>query len=85
MVIASNTGPSQIIDRYGRVVAAVPRIFSDGVALGEIHPGESGTVFTVAGDVICLLLSRAFCIALYAVMSAHPPGPRLALIRCVLV
>ena len=31
IVIASNTGPSQIIDRYGRVVASAPDIFTKGL------------------------------------------------------
>jgi apolipoprotein N-acyltransferase len=51
IVIASNTGPSQIIDRYGRVVASAPDIFTNDLASGSIHPSTGGTVYTAVGDV----------------------------------
>lgn len=51
IVIASNTGPSQIIDGYGRVVASAPTIFTKGLATGSIHTGVGGTVYTAVGDV----------------------------------
>jgi apolipoprotein N-acyltransferase len=51
IVIASNTGPSQIIDGYGRVVASAPDIFIKGLATGNIHTGVGGTVYTANGDV----------------------------------
>jgi apolipoprotein N-acyltransferase len=54
IVIASNTGPSQIIDRYGRVVASAPDIFITGVASGSIYPSAGGTVYTAVGDVFVL-------------------------------
>ncbi len=51
IVIASNTGPSQIIDGYGRVVASAPDIFIKGLATGNIHTGVGGTMYTANGDV----------------------------------
>lgn len=51
IVIASNTGPSQIIDGYGRVVAGTTTIFTKGLATGSIHTGVGGTVYTAVGDV----------------------------------
>ncbi len=51
IVIASNTGPSQIIDGYGRVVASAPDIFIKGLTTGNIHRGVGGTVYTAVGDV----------------------------------
>jgi apolipoprotein N-acyltransferase len=51
IVIASNTGPSQIIDGYGRVVASAKTIFTKGLATGSIHTGAGGTVYTAVGDV----------------------------------
>lgn len=50
IVIASNTGPSQIIDGYGRVVAGTTTIFTKGLTTGNIHSGDGGTVYTVIGD-----------------------------------
>lgn len=51
IVIASNTGPSQIIDGYGRVVASVPAIFTKGLTTGNIHTGLGGTIYTAVGDI----------------------------------
>ncbi len=51
IVIASNTGPSQIIDRYGRVIASAPDIFTKARTMGSIQTGSSGTVYTALGDV----------------------------------
>ena len=57
IVIASNTGPSQIIDGYGRVVASAKTIFTTGLATGSIHTGVGGTVYTAVGDVfvVCVI------------------------------
>jgi apolipoprotein N-acyltransferase len=54
IVIASNTGPSQIIDGYGRVVAGVPGLFTDGFTKGTIHTGTGGTLYSAVGDVFVL-------------------------------
>lgn len=50
IVIASNSGPSQIIDRYGRVLVQIPELFTEGLATQEVRPGTHGTVYTVMGD-----------------------------------
>ncbi|MBI2901994.1 MAG: apolipoprotein N-acyltransferase [Candidatus Methylomirabilis oxyfera] len=52
VVIASNTGPSQIIDPYGRVVAGVPALFNEGVATGAVPLGSGGTPYTRFGDLL---------------------------------
>ncbi len=54
IVIASNTGPSQIIDGYGRVVAGVPGLFTKGLAMGSIQTGTGSTFYTDVGDVFVL-------------------------------
>ena len=54
VVIASNTGPSQIIDGYGRVVAGVPGLFTEGLAMGSIQTGTGSTLYTDVGDVFVL-------------------------------
>jgi apolipoprotein N-acyltransferase len=50
IVIASNTGPSQIIDGYGRVLAGLPDLFTVGVATGSIHAQTDSTLYSVLGD-----------------------------------
>jgi apolipoprotein N-acyltransferase len=52
VLVASNTGPSQIIDGHGRVVAGVPETFVDGVTTGHISIGAANTVYTLAGDAV---------------------------------
>jgi apolipoprotein N-acyltransferase len=54
VLIASNTGPSQIIDGYGRVVAGVPGLFTEGLAMGSIQTGTDSTLYTDVGDVFVL-------------------------------
>lgn len=50
VVIASNTGPSQIIDAYGRIVAGAPGLFSEGIVTGVIRTGAAGTLYNAVGD-----------------------------------
>lgn len=54
VVIVSNTGPSQIIDAYGRVVAVVPIAFTEGIATTDIQVGLGNSVSTAAGDMFAL-------------------------------
>jgi apolipoprotein N-acyltransferase len=54
IVIASNTGPSQIIDPYGRVVASAPALFSEGVTTAAVPLGSAGTPYSKFGDVFVL-------------------------------
>jgi len=61
IVIASNTGPSQIIDGYGRIVG--PRqIFTQEVVMGEVARREGGTVYTLVGDLFVFFLGGALII-----------------------
>jgi apolipoprotein N-acyltransferase len=50
VVVASNCGPSQIIDGHGRVVASLPDTFSPGVVSSEVTVGRSLTFYTRYGD-----------------------------------
>jgi len=50
VVIASNAGPSQIIDAYGRVAGSVSAIFGEGVTSAGVRLGEGGTFYTRFGD-----------------------------------
>lgn len=57
IVIASNAGPSQVIDGYGRVVAGLPDTFVEGTVTANIHVGGSGTWYTKVGDSsLCVVL-----------------------------
>jgi apolipoprotein N-acyltransferase len=71
IVIASNTGPSQIIDGYGRVVAGSTTIFTKGLATGSIHTSAGGTVYTAVGDV--------FVFGVFALLGMSLVGPMTGL------
>lgn len=50
VLLASNTGPSQIIDPYGRIVARTPEIFAADITVGDVQLGSGGTPYTQVGD-----------------------------------
>lgn len=50
MAVASNTGPSQVIDAFGRVVAQETKLFSQGVAMANVGLGNGMTLYTRHGD-----------------------------------
>jgi apolipoprotein N-acyltransferase len=60
VVIASNAGPSQIIDAYGRIVAAAPSVFAPEIVQADIAVAARETVFRRFGDGFLLLLMVAF-------------------------
>jgi apolipoprotein N-acyltransferase len=64
LVIASNTGPSQIVDPHGRIRAAVPGLFVQGVAVAEVPLASEGTVYTRAGDLFVLALVTALALTI---------------------
>lgn len=65
VVISSNTGPSQIIDAQGRIVAEVSQLFEPGTAIGEIVAGRKRTFYNKYGDIFVLfasvLMVSCFC------------------------
>jgi apolipoprotein N-acyltransferase len=52
VMIASNTGPSEIIDPFGRVVGGVPESFGEGLAVAEVSLGTGGTVYGRCGNLL---------------------------------
>lgn len=50
VLLASNTGPSEVIDAYGRLVAWTETTFAEGMAAGEVKVGLGGTPYTQTGD-----------------------------------
>lgn len=60
VVIASNTGPSQIIDQYGRVVGEVPHLFEEGVVTVLLSLRQDQTFYTRYGDLfskVCITVT----------------------------
>jgi apolipoprotein N-acyltransferase len=50
VLIASNTGPSQLIDAYGRIIVSSSTLFAPDVVVGDVAPGQKSTFYTRAGD-----------------------------------
>jgi apolipoprotein N-acyltransferase len=50
VLLASNTGPSEIIDSYGRIVARQPGLFTEGFVVAEIGLNRQRTFYTRYGD-----------------------------------
>lgn len=78
IMIASNTGPSQIIDRYGRIVSGTPGIFVEGTAAGDIHVGAGVTWYTTTGDASVLMLFVIWCFYFVWRTCSLPAGIREA-------
>jgi apolipoprotein N-acyltransferase len=72
VLIASNTGPSQVIDPRGRVLAEESRLFSEGVVAARVPAGEAGTFYTRWGDLFSVLCSAT---AAAGIASRFLPGP----------
>jgi len=51
VLVASNTGPSLIIDPYGRILDGVPGFFVAGTATADVPLGDELTFYTNYGDV----------------------------------
>ena len=66
VAIASNTGPSQIIDPFGRVVTEIPGLFVAGVAWADVPPGTGGTLYTRSGDVFALAMAAVVALGMLA-------------------
>ncbi|MBN1255450.1 MAG: apolipoprotein N-acyltransferase [Deltaproteobacteria bacterium] len=55
VVIASNTGPSQIIDAFGRICDSIPQLFTAGVAMAEVPVAYRATFYTAHGEVFVFM------------------------------
>jgi apolipoprotein N-acyltransferase len=56
VVVSSNTGPSQIIDPYGRVVAQASSLFEEEVVGGEVALSAGATLYTRIGDAFVFIV-----------------------------
>jgi apolipoprotein N-acyltransferase len=64
VLVASNTGPSLIIDPYGRVLASGPDFFVAGTAAADVPLGNSFTFYTRYGDVFAFACIASVALAL---------------------
>ena len=68
VVIASNTGPSVIIDEFGRVISTAPSLFQEAVVSGVVNPGQLSTTYTkYSGDFELINLAIFFSLSLLLV------------------
>jgi apolipoprotein N-acyltransferase len=72
LVLASNAGPSLVIDAYGRVISRTDSQFSREVAVGSVAFGHGTTLYTRLGDWFAL----ACCAG--ALIGSLTPRPRVA-------
>jgi apolipoprotein N-acyltransferase len=56
IVISSNSGPSMIIDAYGRVIVQAATIFHEDVITGDVSVGSGGTLYMRIGDVFVFIV-----------------------------
>lgn len=81
VLLASNTGPSQIIDSYGRVVTHTTEIFVAGMVVGDVPLGSGGTPYTKTGDLFVLSLFSALAFGALLRRSAFACGRASAMPR----
>ena len=64
VVIASNTGPSAILDPWGRVLAEVPTLFAEGVAIADVPLGGPPALYTRWGDAFAFTMAAVAALGL---------------------
>ena len=86
IVVASNSGPSQLIDSYGRVIKEVSEIFVPQTLVGEVNlKNEGETFYTKNGDMFTwgcigfLIIVALTKIGSFYLRQASPTGPRIQL------
>lgn len=78
VVIASNSGRSQIISARGRIVAQGPGLFEQGTATAAVAVGAAGTLYTRTGDVWAWACAAVAAVSLSAPSRqarVHRPEP----------
>jgi apolipoprotein N-acyltransferase len=75
VLLVSNTGPSEVIDAHGRVMARAGRLFEPAVVESRVAPASGGTFYTYFGDVFVVLMLAVVLVGLWPVFSK---GLRLA-------
>jgi apolipoprotein N-acyltransferase len=75
VVVASNLGPSTVIDGWGRVVAKPPKLFAPGIVTAVVPRGSGPTFYTRFGDVFAWL---TILIAAWGLASSFRPEKRMS-------
>ena len=75
VVVASNLGPSTVIDGWGRIVAGEPRLFAPGLVTAAVPRGSGPTLYTRFGDVFAGLAILAALAAIAQGMARRETGP----------
>ncbi len=73
IVVSSNSGPSMIIDAYGRVIAQASGIFREEVVTGAVTVGTGGTSYTRIGDVFVFLVVVGFALNILLLCASQGP------------
>jgi len=84
VLVASNCGPSQVIDARGRVIASLPDSFSTGAVSADLRIGRQLTFYTRHGDFfayICIALSMLAMLFAFARRLAEGRLQRSSLAR----
>ncbi len=77
VVIASNSGPSQVIDARGRVKSRVASLFDKGVAIASVGVGNAGTPYSRTGDLFSFGCIACAALALIRPGRTSQPAPTL--------
>ena len=75
VVVASNLGPSTVIDGWGRIVADEPRLFAPGLVTASVPKGSGPTFYTRFGDVFAWLTTLLVIAGLALAHRPEPPPP----------
>jgi len=70
LLVASNTGPSQIIDGHGRVVAAQAGLFTSGVVTADVDLASTRTFYTRWGDAFAWAAICLACIGCFDALAS---------------
>lgn len=76
VVIASNAGPSQVIDAYGRVVARATSMFTAQTVVATLRPGIGATPYSRFGEVLAAGCTALLALMLVARSLKQPHGRR---------
>jgi len=65
IVISSNTGPSQIIDSSGRLLAISDKIFEPSIVIADVQLRNVRTIYYYIGDVFILFCALILIVAVF--------------------
>ena len=78
IVVASNAGPSAIIDGWGRIVSDETRLFAPGLVTASVPKGSGPTFYTRFGDVFAILAVLVAIVGVAQGLARRAPAPTAA-------